>query len=350
MRMNCRYNIAELPRPTVMKKILKYLGYVVGIVLLAVGGLVATCAMKWPPSFPDTPKPDIQASDDPAVIERGKYLVNAVAHCAACHSPAQEFSGSKPGEIVAPKGGHEWHMGPIGVIRAPNITPHEGTGIGKYTDAELARVIRHGIKKNDEPALFMMAVGPMSDEDLTAVISYLRSIEPVDNAVPGHEIGLLGKVLFQGPMGFFAEPHDYARFAPAFVKEGSASVERGKYLAEGPGFCIGCHSEYGYEDQLVFVGQILSGNVEQPTPDETQEGYELLAPNLTPDPETGVIATWDLAQFKTRFRAGRMYAGTPMPWETYANLTDEDVESLWLYLRSLPPTKKEIGPTHRKAQ
>lgn len=349
MRIDCGYNVTNCPAAA-MKKILKYLGYLVGVVLLAVGGLVATCALTWAPTFPDTPKPDIKASDDPAVIERGKYLVNAVAHCAACHSPAQEYAGSKPGEIVVPKGGHEWHMGPIGVIRAPNITPHEGTGIGKYTDAELARVIRHGVKRNDEAGLFMMAVGPMSDEDLTAVVSYIRSIEPVDHAVGEHEVGLLGKVLFQGPMKFFSHPHDYSSFAPTFVKEGSASAERGKYLAHGPAFCVGCHSDYEAGDQIELVGPLLSGNVATPTPDEVDQGYELVAPNLTPDPDTGVLASWTLEQFTKRMRAGRMYAGTPMPWETYANLTDEDIESLWLYLRSLPPTLKEIGPTHRKVQ
>lgn len=72
-------------------------------------------------------------------------------------------------------GGHEWHMDPLATVRSPNITP-DATGIAEYSDGELARVIRHGVKRDDTGALFMMAVGPMSDDDLVAVMSYLRTV------------------------------------------------------------------------------------------------------------------------------------------------------------------------------
>lgn len=160
----------------------------------------------------------------------------------------------------------------------------------------------------------------------------------------------MGKVLFQSAMGFFAEPHDYSSWGPAFVPPGEASVERGRYLAEGPAFCVGCHSDYEYEGQIQFVGQLNSGNANAPFPDETEEGMEFAAPNLTPDPETGHLNGWTQEQFFERFReTGRVHAGSPMPWESYQNLTDEDVESLWLYLQSLPPTHKITGPPRREA-
>lgn len=164
-----------------MKKVLKLLAALVGIALVGVVGIVTTCAVKWPPSFPDTPTPAIAASTDPAVIERGRYLFNAVSHCASCHSPTADYLAGKPGDVVVPKGGHEWHMGPLGTLRSANITSHPTTGIGKQTDGEIARAIRHGVRANGEPALFMFGVGPTSDEDLTAILSYTRSIEPVDN-------------------------------------------------------------------------------------------------------------------------------------------------------------------------
>jgi mono/diheme cytochrome c family protein len=331
-----------------VKKILKGLGVLLVVLFVGIAAVVGTCAAKWPPEYPDTPKPDITASDDPTVIERGKYLVNAVAHCAACHSPVEEYTASKPGDVVPPKGGHEWHMGPIGVVRSANITPHERSGIGKQTDAEIARAIRHGVKSDGHAALFMMGVGPMSDEDLTAIISYLRTIDPVDYDVPESDVGLLGKVLMQGPMSFFAAPHEYE--CPPFVMESDTpSVERGRYLAEGPGFCAGCHSNYEADPDIKFVGQVCSGNDTEPTPDETDTNFALWAPNLTPDPETGHITNWTQDQFMKRFRAGRMYGGSPMPWEAYGNMTDVDLESLWLYLRSLPPTKKHIGETRKPA-
>jgi mono/diheme cytochrome c family protein len=331
-----------------MKKVLKILAVFVGICLATVAVVVASCALRWPPSYPDTPMPAIEASDDPVVIERGAYLFNSVAHCAACHSPMSDYLASGPESPAVPKGGHEWHMGPIGTLRSANITQDEKTGVGAWTDAELARAIRHGVRRDGTPALFMMSVGPSSDEDLTALISYMRTIPAVEHAVAPHEIGLLGKVLFQGPMGFFAEPHDYP--IPPFVREGEVSVERGHYLAEGPGFCGGCHSDFKYDDTLVFEGQTCSGNLSNPFPDETEEGFVFYAPNLTPDSETGHITTWTKEQFMSRFRTGRVYRGSPMPWESYQGLTDADLESIWLYLRSLPPTSKKIGDLRRSAK
>jgi mono/diheme cytochrome c family protein len=330
-----------------MKRILKLLG---GLVVLAIAGvavLVTTCALRWQPEYPDTPMPAITASSDPAVIERGAYLVNAVAHCSACHSPAADYMASRAGDVVAPKGGHEWHMGPLGTIRSPNITSHPTTGIGNLSDGQIARAIRYGIKADHRGALFMMGVGPMSDEDLTAIVSYVRTIPAVDNTIAPHDVQLMGKVLFQGPMKFFAEPHDYP--IPPFVKEGETSIARGRYLAEGPAFCAGCHSDFTYEDKLVFVGQTHSGRRESTFPDETEEGFVFYSPNLTNDPETGHTTSWTPEQFTKRMRAGRVYAGSPMPWETYANMTDADIESIRLYLGSLPPTRKNIGIVRRKA-
>jgi mono/diheme cytochrome c family protein len=330
-----------------MKRVLKLLGMLVGLALAAIGILVTVCALRWPPEFPDTPFPQISSSKDPAAIARGEYIVNALAHCTACHGNTDEYMAADVGEFVSPKGGHEWHMGPIGVLRAPNITPDPQTGIGSQSDAELARAIRHGVKSDGKPALFMMGVGPMSDEDLAAVISYLRSIPAVSHDMPDHEIGLLGKVLFQGPMKFFAQPHDYP--IPPFVKEGEASVERGRYIAEGPGWCGGCHSDFVVEDDIAFDGQIGSGARNNPFPDESDPDYVFYSPNLTPDPETGHITAWTQEQFMKRFRTGRVYKASPMPWESYRNMTDADLESIWLYLRQLPPTRKKIGETRRKA-
>lgn len=332
-----------------LKTVLKLLGALLALAVVGVAALLVTCSLTWPPRFPETPLPDIRASDDPAVVARGRYLVHAVAHCSACHAPMDAYLASKPGDEVAPIGGREWQMGPLGTIRASNLTPHPTTGIGAYSDAELARAIRHGVKRNGEPALFMYVTGASSDEDLTAIVSYLRSLPPVDNAVAPHEIGLLGRVLFQGPMGFFAAPHDYSAFAPPFVREGDASLERGRYLAEGPASCAGCHSDFTYDGTLAFTGQRLAGNAATPIPDETDPSFEFYAPNLTPDPETGHITAWTKEQFVARMRGGRVYIGSPMPWESYANLTDADVESIWLYLRSLPPTVKRVGDLRRPA-
>lgn len=333
-----------------MKRIALLLGKVLAVLIVLLAIFVVVMVVKWPPKHPDTPKPDLAASDDPAVIARGAYLVDAVAHCGACHAKAEEYIGIERGKPQTIAGGHEWHMGPLGTIRSPNVTPH-ATGIADYTDPELARAIRHGIKKDDTGALFMMSVGPMSDDDLVAIMSYVRSVEPVDRAVADNEIGVMGKVLFQTAMAFFQTPHDYARVAPPFVRESDTpDAGRGKYLAEGPGFCAGCHTEYEIvDDQLGFASPVLSGNATEPFPDDSEEGFEFIAPNLTPHP-TSVTAGWTKEQFMTRFRTGRVYAASPMPWETYRNMTDVDLESIWLHLQSLPPHDNDTGPSRRETK
>ena len=331
-----------------MKTVLKWVLRIVGLVVILFGGFVLLKVVQWRPTYPDVAKPAIEASDDPAVIARGEYLVHSVMHCAACHTPAQTYTGSAPGEKLALVGGHEWHMGPLGTIRSTNITPDEETGIGKYTDAELARAIRHGVGKDDRGLLFMMSVGGHSDEDLTAVISYLRTTEPVKNEVPESEVGVMGKVLFQTAMAFFAAPHDYSDMTPPFVKEGETSIERGKYLAEGPAFCNGCHTQIEADGaQIKIVEPKFAGRRDPDFPDETEEGYTFYAPNLTQH-ATGIINGWSKDQFITRVRNGRVYAGSPMPWESYRNMTDADLESIYMYLTSLEPADNDIGPTRAK--
>ena len=327
-----------------VKRLLKILGIGLGLGVAVIACIVGYFALSWPPTYADTPEPAITASDDPEVIARGEYLFHAVAHCPLCHSPIDDVLNLPPDGKLDGKGGHAWHMGALGTIRAPNITPDEATGIGTYTDGQLARAIKHGIKPDGTAALFKIAVGGMSDEDLTAIVSYLRSMPAVSHDVPGSEVGLMGKVLFQGPMAFFAMPKDYA--VPPFVKEGGVSVERGKYLFEGPAFCVSCHSEIEFvDDRLQFTGQIGSGRLEPSFPDEFDPDYVFVAPNLTPDPQTSIMFGWTEAQFIERMRAGRTQKGSPMPYEAYRIMTDDDLKSLWAYMQQLPPTQKAIGPT-----
>ncbi len=67
-------------------------------------------------------------------------------------------------------------------------------------------------------------------------------------------------------------------------------------------------------------------------------------PNLTPDPKTSPIGLWDEEVFVARFRAGELIPGTPMPWGAYSKMTDDDVRSVYRYLRSLPAVEHEAGP------
>ncbi|KAA3438409.1 c-type cytochrome [Rufibacter hautae] len=141
----------------------------------------------------EAPYPAITASKDLVMIERGKNLVMVTHGCVQCHSPVQNVdSVLKMGQEPSLAGNKKVET-PFGTIFTTNLTPDVKTGIGSMTDAEIARVLRYGVKKNGEAVLPFMQGQNMNDEELTAVISYLRSVKPIENKVPDHEFTLLGK-------------------------------------------------------------------------------------------------------------------------------------------------------------
>ncbi|WP_225000298.1 cytochrome c [Cesiribacter sp. SM1] len=173
-----------------LRKILKWTG--LAVLCIIVGVAVATM-LRQNLTY-DAPYPAIQASTDPAVIEKGKHLTLVTKGCVHCHSPAENVEAMlAKGEEPSLAGGKKIDT-PFGVFFIPNITPDAKTGIGSMTDAEIARVLRYGVKSNGEAVLPFMQGLDMSDEDMTAVISYLRSLKPVENKMPESEFSLIGRV------------------------------------------------------------------------------------------------------------------------------------------------------------
>lgn len=313
-----------------------------GLVIALLGGLAAYVQLTYQRDFGGTPLPKIEASRDPAVIARGRYVAHAVAHCSACHGPADKVSRHELAEDLDDmRGGFVMRAGPFGTFYPSNLTPDPETGLGKLSDAQLARVIRHGVAPDGRLDVFMsFAVGPMADDDLVALVSYLRSIAPVKSATLRDEWGFVAKAMSPLFKPRMAE-------APAFVREGGAKMERGEYLANGPAACVGCHSPYDVTKGFALTGPKFSGEAEA-EPDSTDPSFEIVGPNLTPDPETGALRNLDEAGFLERFKkAGRLVAGSKMPWENFARLTDDDLRSVYRYLRSLPPVRRDVGPTRR---
>lgn len=312
-----------------------------GVLLLAIGGY-AYIETTYDRDYSSIPLPRIQASTDPAVIREGEYLVHAVAHCSACHGPSESVKDHKLGDRRDLSGGFVLEAGPFGRFVPANLTPDPETGIGALNDGQIARAIRHGVDRNGKFAAFMaLAVGHMSDEDLTAVISYLRSLPPARNKTAPDEWGLMAKAL----SGVFTPKNEPPM---KHVASGTVSIERGEYLANGPAFCVGCHTAADPMEGFKPTGPKFSGEPHA-EPDPTDAAFEFVAPNLTPDPETGIMASWTEDVFVARMRTGRVHVGSKMPWDNFAQMTDQDLRSIYRYLRTLPPTKKETGPSRRKA-
>jgi mono/diheme cytochrome c family protein len=147
------------------------------IVLLAVAAAAlaafVSCSQRQPETASTTPAPTMTP------MERGKYLVT-IAGCNDCHTPGFLFGAPDFERTLA--GSEMGWSGPWGVSYPSNLTPDVETGIGAWSDADIERVLRSGIKRDGSPVAPPMPwpeFAHFTPEDLAAVIVYLRSLPPV---------------------------------------------------------------------------------------------------------------------------------------------------------------------------
>ncbi|HEX2877007.1 MAG TPA: c-type cytochrome [Polyangiaceae bacterium] len=296
-----------------IKKALLGVGGLLGVAGLAVGGFVYSKVSAYNASLDkvyDVPLPNIERTTDPVLLARGEHLAHTIMPCAdsGCH-------GNDLG------GGKTENMGPIGTLAAPNIT---AGGLGAaYSDAELARLMTHGVKKDGRGVRFMPSHESnwLSDQDIAATISYVRTLPPQSKPSPSMGIGVLGKVLDQ--MGMI--PIDVARrIDHTNIAKGpppTPDAAYGKYLGR---LCTGCHGE------KLSGGPIPGAPPEMPIP-----------LNLTPD-ATG-LAGYSLDDFKQVMRTGKRkkdgrQLAPMMPVESFGKFDDVEMQALYSYLMSLPAT------------
>jgi mono/diheme cytochrome c family protein len=287
----------------------------------------------------EAPYPPIAATADPAVIELGRYLVYGPAACAYCHVPREQWKELASGQQLPLSGSHLFRL-PFGQFYSANLTSDAETGVGRRSDGELARILRYGVRADGRAAVPLMEYQDISDQDLTAIISFLRTQPAVPNKVPGHTFSMLGKVIFAFAFTPQAPSEPPPRTSPAGV-----SIERGGYLANRVSACVACHTNRGEDGQL--VGPSFAGGQRMDVAADSTKVY--VTPNLTPDLKTSVIGVWTEDAFIGRFRQGELVPGTPMPWGAYGRMTDDDLRSVFRYLRSLPPIEHEVGaPIQRR--
>lgn len=316
---------------------MKFLKRVLMLLALIVVAFVLFVQLTWKKSYSDTPYPDFHASTDSAIIARGRYLAYGPAHCATCHMPMDRIVAVEGGAMDPLSGGWELSI-PPGTFRAPNLTPH-ATGIGPRTDGELARALRHMVGHDGRGLMPFMPFQGLSDEDLTAVISYLRSQEPVEHAVVPQEFTFMGKAVMA--LGLI-KPEGPKETPPARMERDS-TVAYGHYLANYVANCVGCHTERDMKTGA-FIGTPFAGGMHF-EPDPFSNGWSHVSPNLTPHAEAGVMAAWDESTFVNRFKNGRILPGSPMPWGAFSRMDTVDLKALYRYLKSLPPNAKTIAKT-----
>jgi mono/diheme cytochrome c family protein len=293
-----------------MKSVFKWLGIVlvslVGLILVAgvVMFLIGNARLN---KTYDIPPSNITVPTDAASIEFGKHRAETL--CEGCHGA--DLSG-KNNWFSAP---------PLGTIDSVNLTSGAGGIGGTFSTEDYVRAIRHGIGRDNKP-LFMTAVvstAHLSDQDLGAIIAYLKTIPPVDHKTNGKHFTPLAKILFGagmlGKLPAESVNHDVHVTAPAR----GVTADYGKYLVD-TNDCRICH------------GPNLNGG---PFPDPT---IKIITPNITPGGEPGF---WTEEQFINTIRTGKTPGGHDlnpdhMPWKDYRNFQDNELKAIWAYLQSLP--------------
>ncbi len=264
-----------------------------------------------------------------ARLERGRYLVDSVNGCFGCHT---DQDWSKPGAppVAGREGsGHVWADQDLPWLVAPNITPDKETGVGNWSDDVLARAIREGIG-HDGRTLFPMMPYPhyreMSDEDLASIIVYLRTVPPVRNQLP------VTKIPF--PLNYLT--HNLPQPITTPVTADIASPEkRGKYLVSMAA-CTDCHTPQ--EKGQPIAGMEFAGGFlfHEPKGD-------VISTNISP--AASGIAYYNDATFIQALRQGKVGARplrASMPWYFFGKMTDDDLKSIFAYLKTVKPVRHQI--------
>jgi mono/diheme cytochrome c family protein len=273
----------------------------------------------------------LPAAAQDALVERGEYLMNGALGCANCHTPRAPDMSFQPGMDLA--GGFVIDESPAFKAVAANITPDPETGIGTWTDEEIITAIREGKDPEGEiifPPMAVPTYNLMSDDDVKAVVAYLRTVEPVHNEVAESEWNIPQQAM------------PPAKGLPAPPK--SDKVAYGGYIVNALAHCFECHTPMGENGIPDMANRMGAGGFEiRLAPEMT-----VMTANITPDPETG-IGNWsdeDIIKAMTKaVDPDGQKLSPPMPFPFFSNMTQEDLEAVVAYLRTIPPVVHKVERT-----
>ncbi len=269
------------------------------LVLIAVGVLGAIGLLKtYLPA--GSPPSALVVKSTPAMLQRGQHITEVF--CASCHAPEGQTAliggVDLAGDIPIP----------VGSFVSVNLTP--GGPLKNWTDGEILRVLREGVSPDGSKLAIMGSVNIrfMSDEDLQALIAYLRSLPAVDHPTqtPPDQASFIGVLLF----GAGLIPDQPPVTAPITAPPKAATVEYGQYILSYQD-CRGCH------------GADLNG------------GTNKVGPN---GPSLKAVKFWSQDQFIKTLRTGINPDGKqlkpPMPYKQIGLMDDEELSAIYKYISS----------------
>lgn len=318
-----------------MKRTLKVLGILLGLAAIVIGGFAAFIALRGIPDY-DPQMPEAVASlkiePDSTRIERGAKIATLL--CNECHkSPDGRLIGKVLPDLPAE----------FGHLASYNITQDPTHGIGAWTDGELYYFLRTGIRKNGTWAPPYMPKFPlMADEDVYAIIAWLRSNDPLlapdTRENPPNKPNFLVKFLCNA---VFAPPP--LPESPIVMPDTADPVVFGRYVADALCACYACHSE-DFKTMNELEPEKSGGFYGGGNPMLNLERELVPSANITMDKETG-IGNWTRQEFYDAVKYGKNPRGGPLyyPMFPHTTLSDTEINAIWAYLQTVPPIKNQVA-------
>jgi mono/diheme cytochrome c family protein len=271
----------------------------------------------------------------PARLARGGYLFNSVSACVDCHTPHDWTNPEAPPAPGVIGAGEVMPLNDLpGTVVASNLTPDRDTGLGQWSDDEIARAIREGVDRNGRTLFPLMPYEQyhrMSDEDVASLVVFLRALPPTRNPLPETQIIFPVRYLIRGV------PQPITSPVPSLT-DSATPEKRGEYLV-ALGGCRDCHTpaKRGAPIKSVDLGGgfILDG-----------PWGRVAGANITSDPSG--IGYYDEQLFRDVMRTGYVRArklNQIMPWAYYRGMTDQDISDIFAYLKSVPAVKHRVDNT-----
>lgn len=318
-----------------MKLLLKIVGVIVVLLLV-----VAAAGLGYLYStYPNVPPPAaVKIDSTPERLARGKYLNDHVVGCTTCHTERDwtKYSGPIKTEKLG-AGGESFNLGQAGMLYSKNITP---AAIGSWSDGELLRAVTAGVSKDGTPLFPLMPYphyGVMAEEDMHAVLAYVRSLKAIENSkVPEPALSFpLNLIVRTMPRAAVPRP----RPSP------DDTIAYGRYLTRSA-LCADCHTPID-ERGAPLPGRDFAGGQEF-----YETGFRVRSANITPDADTG-IGSWTEQQFIDKFKAfentepatlsqTERRQNTVMPITAYAGMTREDLSAIYAFLRTQKPVVNRV--------
>lgn len=255
------------------------------------------------------------------IVERGAYLVRVAGACQDCHYGGEIDALYDDPLNVALSGGYAFAYQPWGTVYAPNLTT-----LGSWTDEEIENAIRYGVRPDGSallpPMPYELYAG-LSDDDMAAMIAYLRALEPIENAIPEPELN--------------GQNREDIRTLPAIdpaaefpTPDFSDALTRGTYLATHVSACLRCHGTLAEDGVSIDPAGPAYGEIPQYT-----DFGDMTFPALI----QSEMSRWSDEELMTIIHDGIKPNGEPvffMPSYAFANLTVSDVEALIAWIRAQP--------------